>query len=80
MSTPQHYINKVCCFFCDYSWEQSFWIRVYFKRGGTPQSNEISAKTRNVGPLKYTLVWMDRACSTKCVLFGAIQVVFCSPM
>ena len=23
--------------------------------GGTPQSNEISAQTRNVGPLKYTL-------------------------
>ena len=30
-------------------------VRVYFKRGGTPRSNEISAKTRNVGPLKYTL-------------------------
>ena len=31
-------------------------IRVYFKRGGgAPQSNEISAKKRNVGPLKYTL-------------------------
>ena len=30
--------------------------RVYFKRCGTPRSNEISAKTRNVGPLKYTLL------------------------
>ena len=29
--------------------------RVYFKRGGTPWPNESSAKTRNVGSLKYTL-------------------------
>ena len=27
----------------------------YILRGGTPRSNEISAKMRNVGPLKYTL-------------------------
>ena len=32
-------------------------LSVYFKRGGVPpRSNEISAKTRNVGPLKYTLM------------------------
>ena len=30
-------------------------MRVYFKRGGTPRSNEISGKMRNVGLLKYTL-------------------------
>ena len=30
--------------------------RVYFKRGVPPRSDEISAKTRNVGPLKYTLI------------------------
>ena len=35
---------------------RSFGIRVYFKRGGYPRSNEISAKMRNVGPRKYTLV------------------------
>ena len=31
---------------------------IFYEGGGTLQSNEISAQTRNVGPLKYTLFQM----------------------
>ena len=40
--------------------------------GGAPRSNEISAKTRNVGPLKYTLGGSNEL-STKMVKVGPLN-------
>ena len=48
------------------------YIPGYVLRGGHPWSNEISAKTRNVGPLKYTLGGSNEL-STKMVKVGPLN-------
>ena len=47
-------------------------IRVYFRRGGTPLSNEVSAKMVKVGPLKYTLAQIPQR---RCVAFRKMLYV-----
>ena len=62
---------------------QTLFAGYILRGGGTPQSNEISAKTRNVGPLKYTLaVWSPGpterlACGTSNP--EALHIDYCVP-